>query len=125
MTRTKHFGAKQILDFIYVDHRRNVALVLTIPEVHGEDIIAVGRYFLDEGKNRAEVAFVVRDEWQGRGIGKLLFHELVVIAKQNGIVGFTAEVLRENRKMQTVFNRCGLTVTSRLEDDVYSFQMDF
>jgi len=125
MTRTKHFGAKQILDFVYVDHRHNVALVLAIPEVHGEDIIAVGRYFLDEGRNRAEVAFVVRDEWQGRGIGKLLFQELVVIAKQNGIIGFTAEVLRENRKMQTVFNRCGLTVTSSLEDDVYSFQMDF
>lgn len=125
MTHTKHFGAKQILDFIYVDHRSNVALVVTIPEAHGEDIIAVGRYYLDEKTNRAEVAFVVRDEWQGRGIGKLLFTELVVIAKRSGIVGFTAEVLRENRKMQAVFNRCGLTVTSHLEDDVYSFQMDF
>jgi len=125
MTRTKHFGAKQILDFIYVDHRSNVALVLTIPEAHGEDIIAVGRYFLDEKTNRAEVAFLVRDEWQGRGIGKLLFNELVVIAKQSGIVGFTAEVLRENRKMQSVLNHCGLKVTSHLEEDVYSFQMDF
>jgi len=125
MTQTKHFGAKQILDFVYVDHRSNVALVLTIPEAHGEDIIAVGRYFLDEKSNRAEVAFLVRDEWQGRGIGKLLFEALVVIAKQNGIVGFTAEVLRDNRKMQAVLNRCGLTVKSQLEDDVYSFQMDF
>ncbi len=125
MTRTKHFGAKQIFDFIYVDHRSNVALVVTIPEAHGEDIIAVGRYFLDKKTNRAEVAFVVRDEWQGRGIGKLLFEALVVIAKQNGIVGFTAEVLRENRKMQAVLNCCGLTVTSHLEDDVYSFNMDF
>jgi len=43
-----------------------VALVLTIPEAHGEDIIAVGRYFLDEKTNRAEVAFLVRDDWQGR-----------------------------------------------------------
>ena len=125
MTHNKHFGAKQILDFIYVDHRSNVALVLTIPEAHGEDIIAVGRYYLDEKNNRAEVAFVVRDEWQGRGIGKLLFTELIVIAKQSGIMGFTAEVLRENRKMQAVFNRCGLRVTSHLEEDVYSFQMDF
>lgn len=125
MTRTKQFGTKQILDFVYVDHRSNVALVLTIPEVHGEDIIAVGRYFLDEKSNRAEVAFLVRDEWQGKGIGKLLFDALVVRAKQSGIRGFTAEVLRENRKMQAVFNRCGLTVTSHLEDDLYSFQMDF
>jgi acyl-CoA hydrolase/GNAT superfamily N-acetyltransferase len=125
MTRTKQFGAKQILDFIYVDHRSNVALVVTIPEAHGEDIIAVGRYFLDQKSNRAEVAFLVRDEWQGKGIGKLLFEALVVIAKQSGIRGFTAEVLAENRKMQAVFNSCGLMVKSHLEDDVYSFQMDF
>jgi len=125
MTRTKQFGAKQILDFVYVDHRNNVSLVVTIPEAHGEDIIAVGRYFLDEKSNRAEVAFLVRDEWQGKGIGKMLFDALVVIAKQSGIMGFTAEVLRENRKMQAVFNRCGLAVTTHLEDDVYSFQMDF
>jgi len=125
MTRTKQFGAKQIIDFVYVDHRSNVALVVTIPEAHGDDIIAVGRYFLDEKTNRAEVAFLVRDDWQGRGIGRLLFEELVVIAKKSGIAGFTAEVLRENRKMQAVFNHCGLAVTSHLEEDVYSFQMDF
>lgn len=125
MTRTKQFGTKQILDFVYVDHRSNVALVVTISEAHGDDVIAVGRYFLDEKTNRAEVAFLVRDDWQGRGIGKLLFEALVVIAKQSGIAGFTAEVLRENRKMQAVFNRCGLAVSSHLDDDVYSFQMDF
>lgn len=125
ISRKRHFGAKQILDFVYVDHRKNVAYVVTVPENHGEDIVAVGRYYLDEKTNRAEVAFVVRDEWQGKGIGKILFRQLMVVAKQSGIAGFTAEVLRDNRKMQSVFNKCGLAVKSHLEEDMYSFQMDF
>lgn len=125
MNHYQQFGAKQLLDFIYVDHRQNVALVLTIPEARGEEIIAVARYFLDEPSNRAEVAFLVRDDWQGRGIGKILFEALTVIAKRSGLRGFTALVLRDNRKMQAVFNHSGLTVKSFLEDDVYRFEMDF
>jgi len=56
-------------------------------------MIAVGRYYLDERTKRA------------------------------GIAGFTAEVLRENRRMQAVFNHSGLKVTSRLEEGVFSFEM--
>jgi len=125
MTHTKQFGTKQILDFIYVDHRKNVAIVVTIPEAHGEDIIGIGRYFLDERSNRAEVAFMVRDEWQHRGIGRILFNRLVTIAKQSGIAGFTAEVLRDNHKMQNLFNYSGFKVVQHLKDDVYDFRLDF
>ena len=125
MTRVQRFTHKEILNYVYIDHRRDVAIVGTVPEAHGEDIIAVGRYYLDEKTNRAEVAFTVRDEWQGRGIGQALFAHLVTIAKRAGIAGFTAEVLRENRRMQAVFNHSGLKVQSRLEEDVCSFVMDF
>ena len=73
MTRVQRFTHKEILNYVYIDHRRDVAIVGTVPEAHGEEIIAVGRYYLDEKTNRAEVAFTVRDEWQGRGIGHALF----------------------------------------------------
>jgi acyl-CoA hydrolase/GNAT superfamily N-acetyltransferase len=125
MTRVQRFTHKEILNYVYVDHRRDVAIVGTVPEAHGEEIIAVGRYYLDEKTNRAEVAFTVRDEWQGRGIGHALFDHLVMIARRAGIAGFTAEVLRENRRMQAVFNHSGLKVSSRLEDDIFSFAMEF
>lgn len=49
----------------------------------------------------------------------------MTIARRAGIAGFTAEVLRENRRMQAVFNHSGLKVSSRLEEDVYSFTMEF
>src|SRR5512139_1621109 len=125
MAHLKRIPRKQLQNFVYVDHRNEVAIVGTVPEAHGEEIIAIGRYYLDEKSNRAEVAFTVRDEWQGRGIGHALFNHLVTIAKRAGIAGFTAEVLHENRRMQAVFNHSGLKVQSRSEEDLVSFTMDF
>ncbi len=125
MTHSRHFGHEQIKNFDYIDHRKDVAVVGTLPAAHGEEIIAVGRYFLNERTNQAEVAFVVRDEWQNRGIGTFLFRHLVRIAKRNGISGFSAEVLRGNSRMQAIFLNSGFDVKSNLEDDVYSIRIDF
>ncbi len=125
MSHQQHFGSKQIHNFVYVDHRKDVAIVGVVPEAHGEDIVAVGRYYLDERTNRAEVAFVIRDAWQNRGIGTFLFKHLVKTAKNNGISGFTAEVLRENKRMQAIFNNSGYKVESSLEEGVYSISIDF
>jgi len=125
MTHSQRFGHKQVQEFVYIDHRKDVAIVGTVPEAHGEDIIAVGRYYLDEKTNRAEVAFIIRDEWQNHRIGSFLFRHLVSIAKRNGISGFTAEVLRDNRRMQAIFNHCGFRMKSRRVEDVYSFEIDF
>jgi GNAT superfamily N-acetyltransferase len=125
MSHSQRFGQRQIQNFVYVDHRKDVAVVATLPEAHGEEIIAVGRYYLDERTNRAEVAFVIRDEWQNLGIGSFLFKQLMQIAKASGISGFSAEVLRNNKRMQAIFNHSGLKVKSAIEEGVYSFIMDF
>lgn len=125
MSHQQKFSSEQIQDFVYVDHRKDVAIVGVVPEAHGEDIVAVGRYYLDEKTNRAEVAFVLRDEWQRQGIGTFLFRHLVTIAKNNGIAGFTAEVLRENKGMQAIFHKSGYKVETTLEEGVYSIRLDF
>ncbi len=125
MTHKTQFSHQQVQNFVYIDHRQDVAIVGTVPEAHGEDIVAVGRYYLDHKSNRAEVAFVIRDDWQNHGMGTFLFKHLVALAKRSGIAGFTAEVLRDNRRMQYIFNHCGFSVKSALEDDVYSFKIDF
>ena len=125
MSHLERFGQRQIQNFVYIDHRQDVAIVGILPEAYGDEIIAVGRYYLDERTNRAEVAFVIRDEWQNKGLGSFVFKHLVNIAKANGITGFTAEVLRNNNRMQAIFNHSGLNVTSAIEEGVYSFIMDF
>jgi acyl-CoA hydrolase/GNAT superfamily N-acetyltransferase len=125
MSHMKRIPRKQLQNFVYVDHRNDVAIVGTVPEAHGEDIIAIGRYYLDQRTNRAEVAFVVRDDWQKRGIGGFIMKHLAIIAKRNGIAGFTAEVMRDNKPMQAVINHSGMKVTSKLNEGVFHFQMDF
>lgn len=125
MSRLKQISQKQVQNFVYVDHRSEVAIVGTLPEAYGEEIIAIGRYYLDPKTNRAEVAFVVHDKWQNRGIGSFLFKYLTAMAKRNGISGFTAEVLRENKAMQSVLNKSEADVSSELHDGVISYKIDF
>ncbi|MBI5481555.1 MAG: GNAT family N-acetyltransferase [Deltaproteobacteria bacterium] len=125
MSRLKHVPRKEIQNFVYIDHRNDVALVATLPEAFGEDIVAIGRYYLNEKTNYAEVAFVVRDDWQNHGIGTFLLRQLTTLAKRNGISGFTAEVLRENRAMQTVFDKSEYETTSTPGEGVVSFKVVF
>jgi len=116
---------KQIQDFVYIDHRNDVTIVGTLPEAHGEDILAIGSYYLDPKTNLAEVAFVVSDKWQNHGIGTFLLRHLMRIARRNGIRGFTAEVLVENKPMQAVINKSNTKVRSKVGTGVISYQMDF
>ena len=119
-TRLKRLPQKQIQDFVYIDHRHDVAIVGVLPETHDEEIIAVGRYYLNKDTNLAEVAFVVNDSWQRKGLGTFLFNYLILTAKRNGIRGFTAEVLAENKAMQKVFNQSNCEVSSRFNGETYS-----
>src|SRR5829696_3260299 len=88
-----------------VDHRDRVALVALL----GDDLIAVGRYDRIPRTADAEVAFVVDDAQQGRGIGSLLLEHLAAAARERGIQRFVAEVLAENSRMVRVFRDAGYT----------------
>ncbi|MCU0772219.1 MAG: GNAT family N-acetyltransferase [Verrucomicrobia bacterium] len=125
MGHLKRVPRSQIEDFIYIDHRSEVTIVGVLHEAHGEDIIAVGSYYLDPKTNKAEVAFTVTDKWQRHGIGTFMLKHLARIARRNGISGFTAEVLSENRGMRTVFDHSEFKVASKYRGDVYSYELDF
>ncbi|RJP73038.1 MAG: GNAT family N-acetyltransferase [Candidatus Abyssobacteria bacterium SURF_17] len=125
MAYRKRIPEKQIQDFVYIDQRSDVAIVGTVPEAHGEEIIALGRYYLHPHSNRAELALVVRDKWQKRGIGTFLLNYLINIARRNGISGFAAEVLRENKPAQILLQKTGLKMHSTLSEGVYTFELDF
>jgi acyl-CoA hydrolase/GNAT superfamily N-acetyltransferase len=125
MSHSKRVSRQQIQDFVYIDHRNDVTMVCTLPEAHGEEIIAVGSFYLDPKTNLAEVAFVVSDKWQNHGIGTFLLKHLMRVAHRNGIRGFTAEVLTDNKSMQAVINKSNCKIKSKLSGNVYSYEMDF
>ena len=97
-----HLSDKDVARFTQVDHRERVAFVLTV----AERIIAVGRYELTN-PGEAEVAFLVQDAHQGRGIGLLLLEHLAQAAREHDIHRFVAEVLPDNQRMLQVFHEAG------------------
>ncbi len=125
MSHLERIPRRQLRNYVYIDHRNEVAIVGTLREAHGEEIIAIGGYYLDQKTNRAEVAFIVRDDWQRRGIGTFIIKHLTNIAKRNGIAGFTAEVLTGNKAMQAVINNSNLKVRRSLGDGVFHYDLDF
>ncbi|MCW2759652.1 MAG: CoA-binding domain protein, partial [Nocardioidaceae bacterium] len=104
---------KDLVRFTTVDHRDRVALVLTL----GERMVAIGRYDVVE-PGRAEVAFLVEDEHQGRGIAQLLLEHLAQAARERGVDKFVAEILPENTKMIQVFRDAGYQVAGGYEEGV-------
>ncbi|MCA2215316.1 bifunctional acetate--CoA ligase family protein/GNAT family N-acetyltransferase [Jidongwangia harbinensis] len=101
--------------FVNVDHRDREAFVI----VSGPRIMAVGRYErLGPGSPDAEVAFVVEDAHQGRGIGSVLLEHLAEAAQENGITRFVAEVLPQNGGMLRVFSDFGYQIQRKYDDGV-------
>ncbi|WP_375491613.1 GNAT family N-acetyltransferase [uncultured Jatrophihabitans sp.] len=121
---------RDLIRFTTVDHHDRVAL---IAELAGE-IIAVGRYerlaakSSPEGSSRAtdeaEVAFVVADAHQGRGIGSVLLEHLAAAGREVGIRRFQALVLAENTGMIRVFREAGYETTRHLEHGEVTLEFD-
>ena len=106
---------------INVDFVREMALVVTAETVRGEIIIASGRYIVIEGactERSAEVAFVVEEDYQGRGIASRLLTHLAGLARAQNFNRFEADILSQNRAMLSVFKRAGFPMEQRRERGV-------
>ena len=101
-----------------VDGVRRFALVAEDPASPSPTLIGVARYEWSPDDDAAELAFVVQDDWQGKGLGTWLVRELLRAAELNGLRRFRAYVLGENRRMMDVFLDSGFSVTRRLEAGV-------
>ncbi len=102
---------------INVDFVHTIALVVCIPEGNGEKIIGAGRYIAfgnADPPDRAEVAFMVEEDYHGLGIASMILRHLAGIAKQKGVVQFHAEVLPDNKGMLAVFSKSGFPVKQEI-----------
>jgi ribosomal protein S18 acetylase RimI-like enzyme len=108
----RHFSDKERAYFMDVDFKNHVAIVALAGGTDREAIVGAGRYIVSEPE-RAEMAFVVIDAWQGRGVGSILMRHLVKIASDAGLQELTAEVLPENTAMLKVFRKFGFKPVSR------------
>ena len=126
MSVRKDMPHERLQDLVIIDYTREVAiLVFTTQHEKKELILGVGRYYIDPGMHTAEVAFAVRDDYQKRGIGTELLAYLTYLAKREGLLGFTAEVLTENRPMLHTFEKGGFDIKKTTVAGLCELKMTF
>ena len=106
--------------FTHVDGVDRVALVAE----RAAEILAVARYDRAPGTDEAEVAFVVDDAYQGRGLGTILLQRLASAARAHGIGRLAADTLSENFRMLNVFRDAGFPRTFTRASEVKHVEMD-
>lgn len=124
MTHTMTFAHKDVQQLTNIDYRQDISIVGTVPGISDEQIVALAQYFLDPKTQAAEVAFIVQDEWQQKGMGTFLLDYITKVAEQRGVKRFYAEVLPINKPMLAVFYNSGYDVSTEFDGEVYSIKYD-
>ncbi len=121
----KNMPHERLQELLRVDYESNLSLVVLTDRSESAELIGIAHYRRDLRTNFADSAYLVRDDWQGKGIGTALFNALTDAARERGIAGLHADVLATNAGMMRVFHRCGYAVESELEDGVYRLTLAF
>jgi len=121
----KMMPLKRIWPYVVVDYNNEMVIVGIVREGEGESIIAIGSYSRVPNTDLAEVALVVRDDWQNKGLGTILFNYLCEIAKTRGLAGFTAWVMADNSRMMHIFKKSDYQMRYRIEGNLYHVEIKF
>ena len=119
---------RDLVHFVHVDYSNEMAVVGVVSDPERpefEQIICVGRYFLNRAQNVAEVSYLVRDDFQRRGIGSYLVRYVARIARENGIEGFVAEILPDNAPAMKILHKLGFPVETILSGGNYQLKVSF
>ena len=125
MSVFKSMPHERLQDFVVIDYTTDMVMLAILEEDGKEIITGVGQYGIHSQTHTAEAAFAVRDDYQGLGIGRELVSYMTYLAQRQGLLGFTAEVLQENRHMMHLFETAGFDLEKRTEEGVYHLKMAF
>jgi RimJ/RimL family protein N-acetyltransferase len=112
--------------YVNVDYRNAMSIVGVVDEAGAERVIAEGRYVRLKDRPYADLAFVVDEACQGKGIASFLLGMLIRIAReQGGIEGFTADILADNKAMMKVLEKGPYPVQAVLSSGSYELTIPF
>jgi acetyltransferase len=114
MQQLPHLPPKMLARFTHIDYDRELALVA----LHGGEFIAVGRYAPNPDGKTAEFALVVADDWQGKGLGRILLKKLREQARKTGYCALFGNILAANHAMLDLALQLGFELQSREGADV-------
>ena len=124
-TNLKSLSVPKAQHLCSVNYEGEMAYVAVQGDAERERAIGSACYFLNPTTNLADVAFMIRPEWQGKGLASTLLRLLMAYAKARGVRGLTADVLVENGAMVAVFEKSGATVTKRVVSGAAEITMLF
>lgn len=126
LSRRKDMPHEMLQDiFVAIDYTRGMVILATIEQEGAEIVIGVGQYTVLEGTLTAQVALVVKDDYHHKGLGTELLSYLAYIAKKQGLVGFTAEILPENKHVIYLLENIGHVVEKKFTSGVYLMEIAF
>ncbi len=112
-------------NFVAIDYVRKMIVLVVAEKEAKEHIAGIGQYSVNQDMYTAEIALLVRDEYQNQGVGAELLSYLTYLAKRQGLLGFTAEVLAGNQPVFSLFNRMGFCVDKRNESGIFVMKAMF
>jgi acyl-CoA hydrolase/ribosomal protein S18 acetylase RimI-like enzyme len=116
---------EKMQEYVNVDYRYHMSIVAIVDEAGVEKIIAEARYARSKNESFADTAFIVDESYQGKGIASYLFELLIRIAREEGIAGFKADVLANNKAMLKVYEKSPYPVHTVLSEGVYKLTITF
>jgi len=120
---------ERLQELCVVDYNEHMVLLATISRQEGEPdsetVVGIGQLRVEEDEHVAEVGLVVRDDFQDKGVGRELLDRLTQLAKQQGLLGFTARVLVENRRMLHLFGSSGFEIDRHITGDTVDLHITF
>ncbi|MBI1881855.1 MAG: GNAT family N-acetyltransferase, partial [Chloroflexi bacterium] len=126
MSMLKSLPHERLQEFAVIDYTQDMVVLAIIKEgEEKEEVIGIGQYSVDETTHTADIAFAVRDDYQGHGVGTELLKYLTLLAQKQGLLGFTADVLFDNVNMLHVFDKMGFDTKKQFDSGVYRLTMMF
>jgi acetyltransferase len=101
-----------------IDYGRDMALVALVGDGDSERQVGAARYVRAPDGESAEMAIVVADDWQGRGLSRRLLTQLIDIARASGLKTLSADILTVNQPMLALSRALGFELDDPLGDGV-------
>lgn len=108
---------KEMQKYVNIDYQDTLSIVAIVEKGRNERIIAEARYAYGKREGAHEVAFIVDEEFQGKGVATFMLNYLIKIARNRGIGEFIAYVLPRNEAMLKVFEKAKVPITRSFDSD--------
>lgn len=128
LTHMEKLRPEQVYHLVHIDYVTEFALAAVIEEGGEERIVGVCRAIASSDQSRAELTIVLRDDWQGRGIGKIMVKKVVMVMHRHGVSRIEILLDSRNDKMKKLFMSLGypyiyeesiLDICDRMEIEIW------